>query len=418
MIAFADAVAAVRAEASTLSPEPVRLDDALGRVLAEAVASPVELPPFDNSAMDGFALASGGATLARGIELDVHGEAAAGDPRQQAGHGAFEIMTGARIPDGLDTVIPVEQVEVLARDDRGRAQRIRLQADLPPGQHVRRAGEDVARDALVMAAGEPIGAAQLSLLAALGVPSLLLRRRPRAALVCTGRELVDDPAAPLGAGQIRNSNGPYLEARLRTAGADVVHRATVDDDVDAFVAEIAQARTRACDLIVSTGAVSMGRYDFVPEALARLGARIVFHKVAMRPGKPLLFAVLPDGTLYFGLPGNPVSSAIGMRFFVEAALAAMLGLPPERPLRIPLATAVHKKPGFRLLQKARVEPVDGGRLQVVLLRGQESFRLAPLVAANAWAVLPEAGSELDAGSPIEVHGLDREQFTLHGVQAT
>jgi molybdopterin molybdotransferase len=413
LIPYAQALQLIAAETAAPVTEVVRPDAALGRVLTSAVRSPENLPPFDNSAMDGFALASGGQTLSAGCEFDVRGESAAGDANQRADGGAWEIMTGARLPDGLDSIVPVEQVEPLDVVD-GRPRRIRLAADVHPGQHRRRAGEDVATGDVVLAAGTRIGAAPLALLAALGVEALEVARRPRAALISTGRELIDAPGQPLAEGQIRNSNGPYLAARLREAGAELSLLETVGDDATAFTALLQGALDAGSDLIVSTGAVSMGRYDFVPQALEALGARLVFHKVAIRPGKPLLFARLPNGSLFFGLPGNPASSAVGLRFFVEPALRAMAGLAHERPLRVPLAADARKKPGLRFLLKAQLALDADGRATVTLLTGQESFRIRPLAEANAWAVLPESAEHLAAGTLVDVHGLGAESFLLSG----
>ncbi|HSM11653.1 MAG TPA: molybdopterin molybdotransferase MoeA, partial [Lysobacter sp.] len=270
----------------------------------------------------------------------------------------------------------------------------------------------IAAGSQVLAAGTRITPAARMLLAAVGVTDVAVRPRVAAALLLTGRELVDDPAQPLAPGQIRNSNGPYLSDRLAEAGAVVVHRETVADDAAGFLQALARSLDAGAIVVVSTGAVSMGRHDFVPDALRGLGAEIVFHKVAIRPGKPLLFARLPGGQLYFGLPGNPVSGAVGLRFFIEPALRALLGLAPERPLRLPLAAPARKKPGLRFLQKARVV-VDGqGQLQVELLAGQESFRIAPLLAANAWAVLDEEVTQLPAGALVEVRGLDGQGVLL------
>jgi molybdopterin molybdotransferase len=395
----------IAAEIRRLPAETLAPADALGRVLATPVVAVEGLPGFDNSAMDGFALAGDDPSpLAAGREFDVAGEAAAGDARADALAGrACSIMTGAPLPRGLDRVVPVEQVEVLARDAAGRPARIRLGAPVPRDQHVRHAGEDVAAGATVLDAGSVVEPQQLMLLAALGVATVEVAARPRVALLCTGRELVDDPAQPLASGQIRNSNGPFLAARLTAAGADVVRRATIGDEVEPFLAELQAARAAGCRVVISTGAVSMGQYDFVPQALARLEARIVFHKLAIRPGKPLLFAVLGDGALFFGLPGNPASSAVGLRFFVEPALRAMLGVAPERPLMLPLAAGVEKKPGLRLYAKARVAIEPDGRARVEVLPGQESFRILPLAQANAWAVLPAEAAALAAGTLVEVY---------------
>jgi len=239
----------------------------------------------------------------------------------------------------------------------------------------------------------------------LGVARVSVAASPRVAALCTGRELVDDPATPLAPGQIRNSNGPFLAARMPHTGAELAHAETVGDDVDAFLDAVDRARAAGSHIIISTGAVSMGRYDFVPVALERLGAQVLFHKVAIRPGKPLLFARLPDGTLFFGLPGNPVAVAAGLRFFVEPALRAMLGLPAERPWQVPLAAAFAKKPRLHFYLKAQLTVDERGQLAATALRGQESYRIRPLAEANAWVHIPLEASELPAGALVDVYGL-------------
>ena len=413
MIGYDEALAIIRGQARRLPLQ--RVAPAPGQVLAEPVGSGEDLPPFDNSAMDGFALCVGANGAKAGAEFDVQGAQAAGDAQVAAAGGAWEIMTGARLPDGLDTVVPVEQVEILAARADGRPQRIRLQADLPRGQHVRRRGEDVARGATVVAAGTRLEASHLMLLAALGVAQVAAAQRPKVALINTGRELVDDPAQTLASGEIRNSNGPFLAARLLEAGAELVLRETVSDDEAAFLAALRRALDAGADVVLSTGAVSMGRYDFVPDALRLVGARIHFHKVRIRPGKPLLFATLGAGQLFFGLPGNPVSSAVGLRFFVEPALRAMLGLAPERPLQVPLANAAGKPVALRRHLKGRLVCDARGQLQAQVLAGQESFRIAPLLQSNAWIVIGESAGAVGPGDLVEVHGLGHLQgLSLEG----
>lgn len=401
MIGYDEALAIIRREAQPLPVVP--RTPVAGQVLAEAVDSGEDLPPFDNAAMDGFALRVGDAGAAAGAEFDVLGAQAAGDAQAAAPAGAWEIMTGARMPDGLNAVIPVEQVEVLAFDGDGKPARIRLQADVPRGQHVRLHGEDVRKGDRFLAAGARLDAPQLMLLAALGVPRVEVRATPRVALLNTGRELVDDPAQALASGEIRNSNGPYLARRIEQAGAELVLRQTVSDDAEAFFIAMEQARSAGAELVLSTGAVSMGRYDFIPDALRKLGATIHFHKVAIRPGKPLLFATLPNGALFFGLPGNPVSSAVGLRFFVEPALRAMLGLAPERALRLPLLGGYRKRHALRFHLKGHAALDGEGRLQARVLPGQESFRIAPLAHSNAWIVVDAAAGDLQDGALVEVY---------------
>jgi molybdopterin molybdotransferase len=396
----ADAVRMIRDLCKPTAMELCESSAAVGRVLRRPVVSAVDLPPFDNSAMDGYALRGEAGGVKAGTEWLIEGALAAGEVVHGSAHGAWEIMTGAPMPDGLDRVIPFEQTERV-----GDLLRVRLLADVSSGQNVRAAGSDVARGASVLDVGTVLGPQHLMLLAALGVGRLNVAARPRVAVLCTGRELVDDPFVPLLPGQIRNSNGPFLTARLPLAGADLAHAETVGDNEDEFIAAMGRAREAGVQAVISTGAVSMGRYDFVPAALARVGAEVLFHKVAMRPGKPLLFARLPDGTLFFGLPGNPMAVAAGLRFFVEPALRAMLGMPPERPSRVPIAAAYMKKPPLHFYLRSRLALTDQGQLSVEVLPGQESYRIRLLAEANAWVGIPVDMTEVAAGSLVEVYGL-------------
>ena len=404
MLAVDEALALIRSCCAPLAIEQVPLADAFGRVLAAPVDAPRNLPPFANSAMDGFAL-RWREGLVEDTVLPVLAEQAAGDGIAGQSEGACSIMTGARIPDGLDTVVPVEDCTVLARDGEGRPTSIALSRAPQPGQHVRHAGEDVAAGQRVLEAGARLGEESLLVLRGIGIGAVAVHRRPRLALACTGRELVDTDGAELAPGQIANTNGPYLERLFAEAGAEVVERVTLPDEPAAFAAWLARWLDAGIELVVTTGAVSMGRYDFVPDVLREAGADLRFHKLKMRPGKPLLFATAGRGTLVFGLPGNPVSSTVGARFFVDAALRALAGRAPEPALLLPLAGAACKKPGFSMLQKAALALDADGRLQVRLLKGQESFKTAPLLAARAWAVLPEEAAELPVGTLVPVYPL-------------
>lgn len=389
----------IRATAPRLPAESCALADALGRILREDVVSPAALPPFDNSAMDGFALGGTDTSVAAGTVLPIEGSQAAGDPAAQAGQGAWEIMTGARMPANLDRVIPVEQTERL--DD---PPRVRLLTDTPPQNNVRRAGTDIARDDIAVRRNSVLESRHLMLLAAVGVAEVSVARRPRVAVLNTGQELVDDPAVPLQSGQIRNSNGPYLCARLSLAGAELVHVQTVGDDRNDFEVALQQARQAGADIVISSGAVSMGARDFVPRALAESGGEILFHKLAIRPGKPLLFARFDDGTLFFGLPGNPIATAVGQRFFVEAALRQMLGLAPEQPWRVPLESEYTQGRPLRFHLKSRLKRDERGGLLAVVLDGQQSYRIRPFAEANAWVVTSPDTTRLAPGALVDVYG--------------
>jgi molybdopterin molybdotransferase len=409
MLGFEEALDSVLDRATRLEPEWCPLDQSLGRVLHDDVYAGACLPPFDNAAMDGFALRVGDDGARAGAEFAVNGRLAAGDGVPALVGSAIEIMTGACVPASLDAVVPVEQASVLARHADGSACRIRLLGAAAVHQHIRRTGTDVAPGTRIVCAGEPVQPQHLMLFAALGATPVAVTRTPRVAVICTGRELVDDPSRALQPGQIRNGNGLFLAARIAAAGAQCVYRATVGDDADSFLAALASARQARADVVLSTGAVSMGAHDFVPEALRRAGADIAFHKVRMRPGKPLLFARLADGVAFFGLPGNPVAAAVGMRFFVEPMLRAMLGMPAQHALQATLAETFEKRAPMTFFLKTRLYADALGGLCAEVLPGQESFRVLPLAVANAWAVVPEAAMRLQRGATVAIHGLGHLQ---------
>lgn len=412
MISYHQALQALLAHAQRLAHEPCSLGESLGRVLAQDVASPMALPSFDHAAMDGYALCAHEPLLA-GSEHDVSGSQAAGDAARASSGRAWEIMTGARLPDGLDAVVAVERTQLLATAEDGTPQRIRLLDPLAVGANVRYAGSDVAMGATVVHAGTRIEPAQVMLLAALGVTRVSVVRQPRVAIICTGKELQADPTRPLAAECIHNSNGPYLLAALSAAGARVVSCDTVDDTAHTYARAVARARDAGVDLIVSTGAVSMGRYDFVPDTLGELGAELLFHKVAIRPGKPLLAASLRDGPLVMALPGTPMAVAAGFRFFITPLLRALAGQGGELTRYALLDTPQQPKPGLRHFLRARLQQAPDGRLHASLLRQQQPFRIQPFAQADAWVVLPEDAGDGAAGTLVEIASLQPDQpFTM------
>lgn len=411
-IPYETALALIASQCRRLPSDEVEVAHALDRWTAGTTISPADLPPFDNAAMDGFALRMADLFTRPDAVLDVCGEQAAGAGRTEECEGAWEIMTGARLPACTDSVVPVEQSEVLVSDGHGRPLQVRLQPPSRLGQHVRRRGEDVARGQVLLPPATRIGPAQRMLLAGAGVCRIAVGAKPAVAVICTGRELVDDPAQPLRDGQIRNTNGVFLCDRLVQMGARVVSVETVGDQTAAFVDAVGRALAAGAQMIVSTGAVSMGRYDFVPDTLRSTGARIVFHKVRVRPGKPILFAQLDGGTHFFGLPGNPVSAATGLRFFVAPALRHLMGLPVERPWQFPLAEPLRVRAGWLHYLKASVQLHADGRLWVHPLPGQESFRIAPLTRANAWIAVTGSDETVVQGTPVTVHGAFGEAMTI------
>jgi molybdopterin molybdotransferase len=404
LLRLAEAHRLIHQQLARLGSERIALDAAMGRVLAGEIRSAMALPSFDHAAMDGYALH---ATPRQdvGSEHAVHGSQAAGDPARQAQGDAWEIMTGARLPHGLDAVVPLERTQLLKAQPDGAPARIRLLDALSVGANVRLAGSDVAHDAPVLAAGACIGPAQIMLLAALGVGHVEVVRRPRVAIICTGKELQTDSAVPLADGRIYSSNGPYLVAALGAAGAQVLFCDTVDDTSATYAQALQRAVEASADMVISTGAVSMGRYDFVPATLRGLQAEILFHKLAIRPGRPLLCARLAHGPLVIALPGTPMAVSVGLRFVIAPALRLMNGQGDEPMLRAVLDTPQQPKPGLRHFLRAQLHQDGGGQLHAVVPGQQQPFRIQPFANADAWVVLPEDAGDCPAGTLVEVASL-------------
>ena len=402
MIGYHQAVARLQEGAGLLGAQRIALRDAVGRVLAREVASPVALPPFDNAAMDGVALASAGRMPVAGSEWEIAARVGAGDAAPEDDGDAWEIMTGAALPARADTVVPVEDIEHLPAH-ASTPPRIRLREDARPGAHIRRRGEDVQAGQPLLRSGTPIGAAQLMLLSGVGIDAVEVARRPRVALLATGREIVAAGEA-LPPGGIHDATSPYLSVAAAAAGADLVRIVRVGDDVTRFDAALDAALADGVDLVLSTGAVSKGVYDFVPSALEARGGERLFHGVAMRPGKPVFAARLRDGTLFVGLPGNPLSTAVGFRFLVEPVLRAWLGMAPEPEHRLPLATACTKRAGLQASFHGYVICDGDGRLQACVAGAQASFRLLPFSRSSVWITLPAEQGRVEAGTRVQVHG--------------
>ncbi len=368
------------------------LGDALGLILAAGIVSSWDLPPFDNSAMDGFALRAAdtaGATADNPTTLRVTGTVAAGHASDVAlGPGeAIRIMTGAPIPIGADAVERVERVTDL------RDHRIALGAPARRGDNIRPAGEDVRAGDTILAAGTPIDASTIALLAAAGHGTAPVNRRPRVGVLVTGDEVVP-PGTTLGPGQIFNSNGPMLVALVREAGGEPVDLGAAVDDATALRERL--ARAQGLDLLLTTGGVSVGDVDIVKSVL-RAAGDVALWSVRIKPGKPLAFGRLGEMTV-IGLPGNPVAAAVAFLQFARPAIRRMLGCRetglPEIEAKV--TDRIVNRGRRTLFGRARVERSSGGYV-ATLTGAQGSAILSSLAAANGLVVVPEGIDLLEPG---------------------
>ena len=393
MISIAEAIAQVMSAVVPLAVEEVGIATARGRVVASDVVAGFDIPPFPNSQMDGFAVRSrdlDGTSEESPGQLRVVATIAAGDaPVNAIGPGeAIRIMTGGAIPDGADAVVKVE-------DTTTEGATVVVRHAPRPGEFVRPAGEDLRTGDRVLRAGRVLRPADVGLLASLGLPTVRVRVRPRVAVLATGDELVD-LGQPLGPGRIYNSNAYTLAAAVEEVGGAAVVFPIVRDSREALRA--AFAATRGFDAVLSTGGVSVGDFDFVKEIMDEQGLERRFWQVAQKPGKPITFAAR-DGQLFFGLPGNPVSSLVCFELYVAPALRRALGMPDV----FAPAVDVVMESGVRTA-KALCELVrctlrhEGGRLLASPTGTQSSGVLRSLSLADCLVVSPAGVDELAAGA--------------------
>lgn len=390
----------------TLGAERVALHAALGRAAAEDVAASLDLPPWDNSAMDGYAVRA--AEVAPGtalpVALDLPAGAASGQ-RLPTG-AAARIMTGAPLPLEADAVVPVEETSGPEGEGRYAAvgEVVRFDAQPEPGDHVRRHGEDVRRGQLVLRAGDVVRPRRIALLATVGRAGVAVVRRPRVSIVSIGDELVDVEEAGTP-DRIVNGNAYGLAAQVAEAGGVPRVLPIAPDDREAIRASIRSALED--DAVITIGGVSVGAKDHVREALMDAGVELVFWRAAIRPGGPMAFGLTADGQPVFGLPGNPVSAHVTFELFARPALLRMGGRARcfRRPVRASLAEPVWTRPEKAYYLRVRLEPAE--RAWIARPVGpQGSAILSGMAAADGLAVVPLGTGDLPAGTEVDVLPLD------------
>ncbi|WP_313051671.1 molybdopterin molybdotransferase MoeA [Atlantibacter hermannii] len=395
LMALEDALGQMLARITPLTDtETLPLHQAFGRVLARDVTSPLDVPGFDNSAMDGYAVRLG--DVKEGAVLPVAGKAFAGQPF----HGEWpegtciRIMTGAPVPTGCDAVVMQEETDA---NDAG----VRFLKPIRPGQNIRLRGEDIQRDAVVLTAGTRLNVGELPMLASLGIPQVEVVRNIQVAIFSTGDEL-QLPGKPLGDGQIYDTNRLAVHVMLEQLGCEVINLGIIPDDPDALRAAFIDANRQA-DLVLSSGGVSVGEADYTKTLLEELG-EITFWKLAIKPGKPFAFGRLPD-SWFCGLPGNPVSAALTFYQLVIPLLAKLSGQhTPALPqtLRVRAASRFKKSPGRLDFQRGILQRDAEGMPEVVTTGHQGSHIFSSFSQGNCFVVLERERGNVEAGEWVDV----------------
>lgn len=383
--AAADAVSRVRPLAGTVK---LPLGQADGHVLVEAVIAPCDLPPFANSAVDGYAIRFGDLAPGAATSLPVLGRTMAGEAPARLEQGAWRIFTGAPVPDGADTIVMQEDV---APSDGA----VTLPAGIRRGANLRLAGEDVARGQEVLPAGRRLDPQDLGLLAALGLADVTVRRRPRVALFSTGDELTE-PGRPLGPGAIYDANRAMLRAMLARAGAEVVDLGILRDEATGLEQRLREAAA-GCDLVITSGGVSVGEADHVRDAVLACGA-LDLWRVAIKPGKPIAIGNV-GGTPFVGLPGNPVAVFVGFAFVARPLIARLAGETSARPRAWPvrLGFSHARKTGRREFLRVSLEQGADGVVVARRHPGEGAGSLASLAQSDGLVVLAEDVARVEAG---------------------
>ena len=391
---FERARALILEKLSVLSAESIPLFEMVGRVLAEEIRAPLDLPRWDNSAMDGFAVRAEDCASLESLVIEGYIPAGAtADGISVTPGTAVRIMTGAPTPSGCDTIVPVEET----LEDNGR---VVIQGRIEKGAHIRVCGEDVKKGELVIASGSVLRPAEINMLASFGFCTVSVVRRPRVAILSTGDELVE-PGDAVGAGQIVNSNAYSLAAAVREIGGEPVLLGIARDNRESLTERLKVGLQ--ADAMITTAGVSMGDRDLVCEVLQEVGVERLFWKVDIKPGRPTAFG-LKNGKPVFSLPGNPVSSMVTFEEFVRPALLKMMGYPRIiKPfVKAILKETISKKEGR--VQFLRVRVVDNGERLIASSSGdQNTGILRTMLRANGIAVLPASRGLIEAGEEVDIH---------------
>ena len=398
---YLEALTIIQNEISAIGTQQLDTKSANG-VVAEDIFSNNPVPSFSNSAMDGFCLQSEltkNATSDNPVELQINGTIFAGDQAlaDAKSSGSYEIMTGSMMPDCMDSVLTVEKGEVIEKNG---CKILVLSEPVINGANVRKAGEDYQEGELILSKGTLINDHHKIGLIMNNHRMVKVYKKPSIGILTTGNELgIDSPSS------VPNSNGPFLESAVNTLDLECIENLHSGDELSVIKEKIQKLRDKNANLILTSGGVSAGKADFIPAALVEMGAEILFHKLWIRPGKPILMAKFPDGAIVFGLPGNPVSVAVGFRFLAAQAIRILQGRALEKPIASKNSINYKKSEKFCLFAKAIARVDEDGQIHTEVMSGQESFKVKPFRDANCWAMIPEGIETIKKGEAISIYPL-------------
>ena len=401
MINYNQATAILNKAKIKISDEIINTTDSLNRISALNIKSESNHPADNNAAFDGFAVRSKD-TKNFSQKFRIIGSIAAGNKpfkKKIKKFDAVEIMTGGIIPQGFDTIIPIEQIVFLP--NKKNPQYILVNKKIKQNEHVRFLGSDYKKNDLIIKKGTIINSTHILALKTLGISKIKVKRKPNILFFSTGNEISNKDNIPNW--QVRNSNSHYIKSLENNFLFNFINGNILKDDHEhLFKKQIKKMLNSKIDMIITSGAVSAGKFDFVPSVINSFKLSNYFKGVAIRPGKPVLFAKIQGKQkVIFGLPGNPISSAACFRFFVHPFLMNSLGASPEKPIKAILKNSFKKNKDFTRFIKSKITTTQNGKLELEVLQGQESFRIRSFVNSNIWAVFPSGKSTFKKGDLVD-----------------
>ena len=405
MISYKKAISLINKNSINLTSEKISIEKALSRISAKDILSPSKYPSFNNSAFDGFALASKetkGLNLKRNKKFKILKTIAAGDnPKivKYKKYSTAEIMTGALLPKQFDTILPVEKAKYFP--SKKKPTHIILDKNLKKFEYVRFAGEDYKAGNLVVKKGEKIEANHLIAFAALGIKDILVKKIPKIIFFGTGNEIIDYRKKNIPVWKTRNSNNLYFSAFGRDINLQVIDGGIIKDKQPYKLKKSLQKIMKSdIDLFVTSGAISAGKFDFIPKFIKQFGFKNKFKGAKIKPGRPIMLSKFKN-KLFFGLPGNPISMVVGFRFFIYPLIRNMLGMNKEKTFKAKLLNKYSKRRDFTHFLRCSLKVTKKGSCELKILKGQQSNKLKALTEANCWGIFESGKTKFKAGDLVE-----------------